>query len=374
MYCARGAYAASDTIESGSNYMTVRMKKVKKYTIEILLIFALSLSVILTGCAGRKASPEDMNISEAESEAETTVEAEAEKVETTEEETEALTETESEPESSIEETEVAAEVDASQDMSTSQLSSESEAIYLDENWQYSDFTVVHNDPAILYRAQNNRKDIIIGVDAGHGTKGAEGMKIYCHPDKSPKTTGGSTAAGATMANAQSGGMTFNDGTGEATMTLKVARLFRDRLLEDGYDVLMLRDEDRVELDLMSRTVIANNMADCHISIHFDGDGLGYDKGAFYIAVPDGIKNMSPVKETWELDDRLGAQLVEGLGASGIKIYGNGTMKIDLTQTSFSTIPSVDLELGNQATLVNDELASKYVEGMMLGVDSFFAQR
>ena len=177
-----------------------------------------------------------------------------------------------------------------------------------------------------------------------------------------------------MANAQSGGMTFNDGTGEATMTLKVARLFRDRLLEDGYDVLMLRDEDRVELDLMSRTVIANNMADCHISIHFDGDGLGYDKGAFYIAVPDGIKNMSPVKETWELDDRLGAQLVEGLGASGIKIYGNGTMKIDLTQTSFSTIPSVDLELGNQATLVNDELASKYVEGMMLGVDSFFAQR
>lgn len=48
-----------------------------------------------------------------------------------------------------------------------------------------------------------------------------------------------------------------------------------------------------------------NIADCHIAIHFDGDGLDYDKGIFYMAVPDGIKNMYPVSTIWQEDDRLG---------------------------------------------------------------------
>ena len=43
------------------------------------------------------------------------------------------------------------------------------------------------------------------INAGHGTKGGESVKTLCHPDGSPKVTGGSTAAGATKAALVSGG-------------------------------------------------------------------------------------------------------------------------------------------------------------------------
>ena len=66
----------------------------------------------------------------------------------------------------------------------------------------------------------------------------------------------------------------------------MAEILRDKLLAAGYDVLMVRDGSDVQLDNVARTVICNNVADCHISLHWDGDGLSYDKGCFYISVPD----------------------------------------------------------------------------------------
>ena len=100
-------------------------------------------------------------------------------------------------------------------------------------------------------------------------------------------------------------------------------------------------------DNVARTVICNNVADCHIALHWDsGDGKNYDKGCFYISVPEVLKSMEPVASHWQQHDALGADLVEGLRGQGATIYGKGNMSIDLTQTSYSTIPSVDMELGN----------------------------
>lgn len=245
-------------------------------------------------------------------------------------------------------------------------------LYLDPDWEYADYIAVANDGAMLYHAQENRKNIIVAVDAGHGTTGASGKKLYCHPDKSLKTTGGSTAKGALEANAQGSGMTFNNGYTEREANLKVSLAFMERLLAEGYDVIMLRETDRVELDLLARTLIANHYADCHISIHYDGDGCDYDKGAYYVAVPDGIKEMPPVDGMWEEDDRLGACLIDGLEEAGRVIYPNRFGKIDLIQTSYSTIPSVDLELGNQCSVVDDEAVAQIVDGLIIGVDTFFA--
>ena len=164
----------------------------------------------------------------------------------------------------------------------------------------------------------------------------------CHPDGSPKSTGGSTAAGAATATAVSGGMTFYDGTPESEVTLKMAEILRDKLLLEGYDVLMIRDSSDVQLDNVARTVICNNVADCHISLHWDGDGLSYDKGCFYIAVPDAIKNMSPVADHWQQHDSLGASLVDGLRGQGAKIHGSATLWTYLgTGTYLYSVCAVD---------------------------------
>ena len=257
---------------------------------------------------------------------------------------------------------------------TEPVSTEPEEIYLDPEWEYAYESEINSGCAVLYRASENRKDIVIGVNAGHGTEGGTGERTYCHPDHSPKTTGGSTAAGSETATAVSGGMTFYDGTPEREATLQVAQALRDLLLESGYDVLMLRDGDDVQLDNIARTVICNNTADCHIAIHFDGDGLGYDKGAFYISVPEGIKDMDPVDDNWEACDALGENLVEGLSGEGVDIHGGGSMAIDLTQTSYSTIPSVDIELGNQASDLSSESIAQYAEGLLQGIEMWSTQQ
>ena len=246
-------------------------------------------------------------------------------------------------------------------------------ITLDPSWTYADHSKINSGAAVLYKAAENRKEIVVGVNAGHGTSGGTKVKTLCHPDGSAKVTGGTTAAGSTEAVAVSSGMTFNDGMPESSVTLRMAQVLKEKLLAAGYDVLMLRDGDDVQLDNVARTVICNNAADCHIALHWDGDGLNYDKGCFYISVPDGLKSMEPVASHWSEHNALGSALVEGLRAQGAKIHGGGSMSIDLTQTSYSTVPSVDMELGNACSDHSDSALDLLGNGLVQGVNSYFGQ-
>ncbi|MST57013.1 N-acetylmuramoyl-L-alanine amidase [Lachnospiraceae bacterium WCA3-601-WT-6H] len=249
-------------------------------------------------------------------------------------------------------------------------------IALDSTWEYADHSKINTGAAVLYLAseESGRKGIVIGVNAGHGTAGGAKVKTLCHPDGSAKVTGGSTAAGATEAAAVSGGMTFQDGTPEREVTLRMAQILRDKLLSSGYDVLMLRDSEDVQLDNVARTVICNNVADCHIALHWDsGDGKNYDKGCFYISVPEALKTMEPVASHWQQHDTLGTDLVEGLREQGTMIYGKGNMSIDLTQTSYSTIPSVDMELGNAYSDHSDVVLEQLATGLLAGINTYFEQ-
>ena len=146
-----------------------------------------------------------------------------------------------------------------------------ESVSLNPSWQYADHSAINSGCAVMYKATANRKNIVVGVNAGHGTSGGTSVKTLCHPDGSAKTTGGTTGAGATKAVAVSGGMSFNDGTPESSVTLRMAQILKDKLLAAGYDVLMVRDGSDVQLDNVARTVICNNAADCHIALHWDGD-------------------------------------------------------------------------------------------------------
>ena len=246
-----------------------------------------------------------------------------------------------------------------------------EEIYLDPSWKFSDYSVINSGCAVMYKAVGVRKNITVGVNAGHGTEGGTSQKTYCHPDMTPKVTGGSTKAGSITAVCVSSGMAFNDGTEEKSVNLRTAQLLRDKLLENGYDVLMIRDGEDVQLDNIARTVICNNAADCHISLHWDGDDLDYDKGVFYISVPDGIKYLDNVADTWEEDERLGESLVSALADGGYDLFNGGSLDIDLTQSSYTTIPSVDVELGNQCSDHSDENLARIASLLAAGIDDYF---
>lgn len=244
---------------------------------------------------------------------------------------------------------------------------------LKPEYQFAANSKINTGKAIFYQSNVQvHKGKVICVNAGHGTKGGSSVKTLCHPDGSAKVTSGTTAAGATTAIAVSSGMTFNDGTPEHSVTLKMAKILRDKLLKEGYDVLMIRETEDVQLDNIARTVLANNLADCHIALHWDSTTK--DKGCFYMSVPSNAsyRSMEPVASHWESHNRLGSCLIEGLRAGGNKIFSSGAMEMDLTQTSYSTIPSVDIELGDKASSHSSETLEKLADGLITGLNQFYS--
>ena len=244
-----------------------------------------------------------------------------------------------------------------------------ESISWDESWEYASYSKIHSDAVTLYRSDSvDRKDRVVAVNAGHGTSGGESVKTQCHPDGSAKVVSGSTAAGATEATAVSSGMVFEDGTKEADANLSLAVLLKEDLLDAGYDVLMIREGDDVQLDNIARTVFANNNADYHIALHYDS--TANDKGAFFIGVPDagGYRSMEPVASHWQEHEALGEALIGGFQEKGLQVFGDGRMAIDMTQTSYSTIPSVDLEVGDKASDHSEETQEEIAQAIVLGLD------
>ena len=71
-------------------------------------------------------------------------------------------------------------------------------VYLTDDMEFASFSQIHSDAAILYENhKSNRNGITICVNAGHGTSGGESVRTQCHPDGTPKVTGGSTSEGST---------------------------------------------------------------------------------------------------------------------------------------------------------------------------------
>lgn len=247
-----------------------------------------------------------------------------------------------------------------------------EEVSLNPDFVYAAYSKINSGKAKLYRNTSSDKGkTIICVNAGHGTYGGGSVKTLSHPDGSPKVTGGTTTSGAVESTAISSGTSFLDGTSEASVTLAQALILKDMLYDAGYSVLMIRETEDVQLDNVARTVLANNYANCHIALHWDSTES--DKGAFYIGVPDvaSYKAMEPVASTWSESERFGQALISGLGGNGVKIYGSGCMALDLTQTSYSSVPSIDIELGDRASDHSTATLERNAGGILKGIDAYF---
>ena len=49
------------------------------------------------------------------------------------------------------------------------------------------------------------------------------------------------------------------------------------------------------------------------------------------------------------------------------------MEMDLTQTSYSTVPSIDIELGDKASDHSDAALDKLADGLLAGVNQYFGK-
>lgn len=251
-----------------------------------------------------------------------------------------------------------------------------EKVYIDFSAPYATYSIINDGYAVLYKLDKNKvsnyKNKTVAVNAGHGTKGGANIKTFAHPDFSPKYTGGSNAAGSILSSAVTSGMTFENGMTEANANLAIAYVLKDKLLDAGYSVLMIRENDDCRLDNIARTVIANTYSDAHIAIHFDSTNS--DKGIFYI-VPyndERYLNMEPLKSNVKNIKNLGDSVIAAFREMGEKIWKDkGIMQGDLTQLSYSTNASIDIELGDRKTILTTEKAATFAEGIKRGIDIYF---
>lgn len=243
-----------------------------------------------------------------------------------------------------------------------------ESIKLDSSWRFAEFSKINSGSATLYKASNGNGHTVT-VNAGHGTKGGENVKTPSHPDGTAKVTGGTTAAGAKESTAVSSGMEFSDGTPEATVTLQLAKKIKEKLLANGYNVVMIRESSDVQLDNIARTVIANNTSDIHIAIHFDSTSS--DKGAFYMSVPELLKYQENVNKTWRQSEALGDSIISAFREDNLKVFSQGYMDMDLTQTAYTEIPSIDFEYGDKISDKSDSALEKYAEATVKGIANYF---
>lgn len=252
----------------------------------------------------------------------------------------------------------------------------SEKIFVDMSLKYATYSVVNDGYALLYKQNRNvvenLKNITVCVNAGHGAKGVSKLKTFSHPDFSPKYAGGTTATGQVLSSAISDGTVLDNGMNEADANLLVACRLKDKLLADGYDVLMIREDSNSRLDNIARTVLANKYADCHVAIHFDS--TDNDKGIFYITPinnPDYL-NMQPLKSNVKNIKKLGNSIIEEFREMGEKIWKTkGTLAGDLTQLSYSTNASVDIELGDRKTEITEDRVDIFAEGIKRGIGRYF---
>ena len=64
---------------------------------------------------------------------------------------------------------------------------------------------------------------------------------------------------------------------------------------------------------------------------------------------------------------------EGLRKADAKIFSGGSMEMDLTQTSYSTVPSIDIELGDKVSDHSESGLRKLAEGLVAGVNIYFGK-
>ena len=250
-------------------------------------------------------------------------------------------------------------------------------VYLNTDYQFATFSEINQGYATLYivnkKVAKNYKGKVVAVNAGHGVKGGSRKRTYSHPDFTPKVSGGSTKEGAVFSYAISDGTVLLNGMQESTANLMVATALKEKLLNEGYSVLMMREDNNSRLDNIARIVIANEYADCHISIHFDSTTT--DKGIFYIKPIEKKEflEMEPLKSNVDNINALGKCLIDAFKERGEKLWKNvGVLQGDLTQIAFSTNASVDIELGDRASIVDATRADVLADGLLLGIQNFFA--
>ena len=141
---------------------------------------------------------------------------------------------------------------------------------------------------------------------------------------------------------------------EYETVLRISLQLRDRLVEEGVEVVMTRTTNDVDISNRERAEIANRAgADLFIRVHGDGAGDPDVHGASTL-YPAGNSWVSPIEvRSKRAAERVQAALVAATGAADRGIAGRS----DITGFNWAKVPSVLVECGFLSNPAEDKLLS-----------------
>lgn len=205
---------------------------------------------------------------------------------------------------------------------------------------------------------------IVGIDPGHQS----------HGDSSTEPVGpGSTTYKAKVAGGTRGTAT---GKAEYQLTLEVAKKLKTKLWNRGYQVVMTRTKNDVNISNKERAQLINESgADICVRIHADG-GPSSARGATVLCPSADNRYISRL---YSRSKKLSECLITSYcSATGLRNRGI-SYRDDLTGTNWSTVPTTLLELGFMTNSTEDRYLSSasgqkaMVQGMADGIDAYFSK-
>ncbi len=203
---------------------------------------------------------------------------------------------------------------------------------------------------------------LICIDPGHQTNG--------NSETEPNGPGSST----TKAKVSSGTRGVSTGLAEYQLNLTVGLKLRDELESRGYEVLMTRTTNDVNLSNVERTTMANNAnADALIHVHANG---GSDSSTNGITV--GCTTASnPYNNLYSKNKALATSILNHMvSKTGAKSLGLWQTD-DMTGLNWATEPAVIVEMGfmtnpeEDKKMATDSYQNLLVQGMADGIDEYF---
>ena len=167
------------------------------------------------------------------------------------------------------------------------------------------------------------------------------------------------------------------GKSEYVLNLEVGLLLKEALESSGYQVLMTRETNSVNISNQERAELANEReADIVLRLHADASGSSSRSGISILAPAKTGNYQSEIFAESELLAFLVLDsMLEATGANPLGVV----YRSDLTGFNWSKVPVVLIELGFMTNSTEDVLLSepsyqqKLVEGMHKGIDAYFGK-